>query len=117
MKLSEVASKQDNQELFLRQIYIQLRDAVIDWVEADLDEEGRPVADENCTFNGNHFWVQMARPSNVKSAVFRDSAARFFKKIEEDGLINELLPVKFTISKSGSALDIEGEMRVIGERQ
>jgi hypothetical protein len=59
--------------------------------------------------------VQLARPSNIKGVVFRAAADRFMQQAEEDGLINDLLPVKFKITKSNSAYDIEGEEAAIGE--
>jgi len=92
----------------LQHVYQQLRNAAMDWCKTE-------DTDEHCVFNGGDFWVQLSRPANIKSIVFRDSAARFLEKIEEDGLINELLPIKFSIRQTGTVLDIEGEPRKIGE--
>lgn len=98
---------------FLQHLYQQLRDAAMDWCKNE-------ITDEHCVFNvdadrGDNFWVQLVRPANVKSAAFRESSGRFLKKLEEDGLINDLLPVKLTITQNGTALDIEGEARKIGQ--
>lgn len=92
----------------LQLVYQDLRDAAMDWAKEER-------MDENCAFHGDTFWVQVARPASTKGPVFREAAERFLKKIEEDGLINDLLPVKFTITKSSSAYDVEGEKRVMGE--
>jgi hypothetical protein len=107
----------DQKVSLLQHVYQDLRDAAMAWAKT----EGM---DENCAFNGPsllnpkqapNFWVQLARPSNIKGVVFRAAADRFMQQAEEDGLINDLLPVKFKITKSNSAYDIEGEEAAIGE--
>ncbi len=61
------------------------------------------------------FVIALKKLNHVNRVDFIEFAKRFLEEAEEDGLINDLLPITFSATMTAQSLTLEGKPRLMGE--